>query len=82
MAPAQGHCHRRFLARSRKNALWASGLGHWRNDCVSRASVPGEDSKCPKSPGPEKANDESTTAGLQRLLEGSCEIDREGSGLC
>ncbi len=43
---------------------------------VKRASAPGEDSKCTQSAGSEKTNNESTTSGSQRLLEGNGGRDR------
>ncbi len=81
MTRAQRRGHRRVLGTSMKNAPLPSELGHWFNDCVGRASVPGDESKSFKSPGSEKANNEGSTPALQRLLEGNCRRDREGGGL-
>ncbi len=89
MSRAQRRGPRRFLGTSMKSVPSPSGLGHWRNDCVGRASVPGEDSKCNKSlvfcdftqAMSAKSNKEGTTPGSQRLLEGNCRRDREGGSL-
>ncbi len=81
MVRAQRRGRRRFPGTSRKNAPSPLGLGHWRNDCVGRASALGEDSKCTKSPGTEKANNEGTTPGPQCSQEGDCGRDREGGGM-
>ncbi len=66
---------------SRKTTLSASKLGHWWNDCAGRTSMSCENSTCAKSWGPEGANNENTTKGPQRFLEGDCGRDREDGGL-
>ncbi len=77
---AQWRGRRRFSGTSRKNAPSSSGLGHWWNDCVDKASTPGGDSASAKSPGPEEANNEGTTKGPKRFQEGYCGRAGEGAG--
>ncbi len=43
---------------------------------IAFARAPGEVSKCIKSPGTEKANNEGTTTGSQSLLKGNCGRER------
>ncbi len=53
-----------------------------RRDWVTGETIAlAENSKCTKSPGTEKANNEGTTPGSQRLLEGNFGRDREGGDL-
>ncbi len=81
MARAQGRGRRRLPGPPRKNTVSPSGQGHWWNDCVGRSGASGEDSKCTKSPGSEKAKSDNTTKGSRRLLKGNFGWYRDGGGL-